>query len=209
MNVLDDSLSPDLVMAGRIDDLLTNRFGALVRYATQSGADGVLFTCSAFGPAIDVASTHAGVPVFKPNEAMFKEALDLCAGLGRAGRIGMVSTFSASVASMRDELTAIAKSRGIEFTLQVECPAGALEALGQGRVHEHDALVSEAAGQLLANDVLMLGQFSMSHMRDRVAAETGLPVLSSPDSAVRLLKKSIEAERDSFPCPPKTDWRYP
>ncbi|MFE8646354.1 aspartate/glutamate racemase family protein [Sphingomonas sp. NCPPB 2930] len=201
MNVLDDSLSPDLVLAGGIDDLLTDRFGALVSYATQSGADGVLFTCSAFGPAIDVASTHAGVPVFKPNEAMFEEALDLCAGLGRAGRIGMISTFAASVASMQDELTAIARRRGIEFTLQVECPAGALEALGQGRVQEHDSLVSGAVSQLLENDVLMLGQFSMSHMRNRVAVEARIPALSSPDSAVRLLKKSVEAKLKLFSPP--------
>lgn len=191
MNLLDDSLSPDLVAAGCIDDALMERFSSLALYAKGAGASGVLFTCSAFGPAIEQAGEASGIPTLKPNEPMFEEALDMCEALGRPGRIGMVSTFASSVESMTKELEASAKRRGIEFTLEVQCPAGALDALREGRHQEHDALVSNAAAQLQGVDVLMLGQFSMSHMRERVAADTGLPVLSSPDSAVLALKKSI------------------
>ncbi|MEH3086059.1 MAG: aspartate/glutamate racemase family protein [Xylophilus ampelinus] len=193
MDLLDDSLSPDLSAAGWIDEALTERFIALARYAVQSGAVGILFTCSAFGPAIEAAGASAGVPTLKPNEAMFEEALDVCAGLGRPGRIGMISTFAASVASMRHELEAIAGKRGIDFTLHVECPAGALEALSQGRPADHDAQVLAAARELRGCDIVMLGQFSTAHMRERVAADLSVPVLSSPDSAVRSLKKSVES----------------
>lgn len=193
MNVLDDSLSPDLAEAGEITAVLMERFQSLTQYAQATGAQGVLFTCSAFGPAIEAAAASAAVPTFKPNEAMFEEALGLCARLtGRAGRIGMVSTFAPSVPSMAQELQALAQRRQVAYALQVECPDGALKALGEGRADVHDTLVSQAAHKLLDCDVILLGQFSTSHMKSRVAAETGLPVLSSPDSAVHLLRRTVE-----------------
>jgi Asp/Glu/hydantoin racemase len=191
MNLLDDSLSPDLVEAGEINASLTERFCDLALYAKRTSADGILYTCSAFGPAIDVARGVVGLPVLKPNEAMFEAALDVCAALRRPGRVGLVSTFAASVPSMRDELFRAAESRGLAVSLSVECPQGALEALGRGDARTHDLLVRAAANNLLSCDVLMLGQFSMAHLRGRIAEETSLAVLSSPDSAVHTLKQAI------------------
>lgn len=191
-HVMDDSLTPDLEAAGGINQALIHRFELLAKHAEESGAEGILFTCSAFGPAIEAAAAVVRVPTLKPNEAMFLEALQLCAKLGRPGRIGMISTFAASVESMRDELSTLAQQQGIEFTLDVECPAGALAALRDGHAQEHDRLVNAAAKRFSTHDVVMLGQFSTSHMRAPLEAETGRPVLSSPDSAVRLLKRAVE-----------------
>ena len=50
MNLLDDSLSADLAREGGLTRGMTERFLKLGRYATGSGADAILFTCSAFGP---------------------------------------------------------------------------------------------------------------------------------------------------------------
>src|SRR6267154_4588341 len=53
MNLLDDSLSADLARDGALTDAMTERFLALARYAKSTGADAILFTCSAFGPCIE------------------------------------------------------------------------------------------------------------------------------------------------------------
>lgn len=71
------------------------RFDALTRYALDIGANGILFTCSAFGDAIEAARQGVDEPVLKPNEAMFAEALAV------DGRIGMPATFQPSVESMQ------------------------------------------------------------------------------------------------------------
>ena len=77
MNLLDDSLSADLARDGKLTDAMTERFLALGRYAASTGADAILFTCSAFGPCIEaVARAHAPMPVLKPNEAMIEQAVD-------------------------------------------------------------------------------------------------------------------------------------
>ncbi len=74
-NLLDDSLSPDLQRAGKIDRSLTDRFLKLATYARDAGADGIIFTCSAFGPAINACKEALPIPVLRPNEAMVEEAL--------------------------------------------------------------------------------------------------------------------------------------
>lgn len=193
MNLLDDSLSPALADAGCITASLIDRFGQLAAYAKGAGASGILFTCSAFGPAIEAASARVGIPALKPNEAMFAQALQCCVALGRAGRIGMVSTFAASVPSMREELLYMAQASGLSIELHVDCPGGALAALAAGHAEVHDAAVSASAARLADMDVILLGQFSTAHMRERVHAQTGRPVFSSPDSAVQQLKQLVEA----------------
>ncbi len=71
MNLLDDSLSADLARDGHLTDAMTERFLKLGRYVASTGAHAILFTCSAFGPCIEVvAAAHAPMPVLKPNEAM-------------------------------------------------------------------------------------------------------------------------------------------
>jgi len=71
MNLLDDSLSADLARDGNLTTAMTERFLLLGRYAAATGADAILFTCSAFGPCIEaVARTHVPMPVLKPNRKL-------------------------------------------------------------------------------------------------------------------------------------------
>ncbi|NKC31757.1 aspartate/glutamate racemase family protein [Falsiroseomonas selenitidurans] len=177
MNLLDDSLSADLARDGALGPAMTERFLTLGRYARGTGADGVLFSCSAFGPCIAaVAAELAPIPVLKPNEAAIEEA---CA-LGR--RIGLLATFPGTLASMPPEFPA-----GVAV---VPCLAeGALAALDAGDVATHDRLAVEATRHLAGRcDVVLLGQFSLARAASAVAATTGLPVVTTPGSAVRRLK---------------------
>ncbi len=179
MNLLDDSLSADLAASGRgLDAAMHARFERLAQYAVDCGSDGILFTCSAFGPCIDaVARIHSPLPVLKPNEAMIDEAV--ATGL----RIGLVSSFAPTLQSMPPEFPVRA---------QPVCAlaAGAMEALNAGEGELHDELVAQAAEALAKQGcaVIALAQFSMARARDRVAQRTGLPVLTTVDSAVRALK---------------------
>ena len=110
MNLLDDSLSADLARAGSLTPAMTERFLTLSRYAAGTGADGILFTCSAFGPCIDaVAAERAPMPVLKPNEAMIDEAVAEArrlAGPGRRPRIGLLATFQPTLETMPPEFPA-------------------------------------------------------------------------------------------------------
>jgi aspartate/glutamate racemase len=184
-NLLDDSLSADLARDGALTPAMTWRFLALARYAASCGADGILFTCSAFGPCIDAcAAALAPMPVLKPNEAMIDEAL---AAAGDAGRIGLLASFAPTLASMPAEFAAAAPRATLVPALADE----ALAALNRGDAAAHDRLVAEAARSLAGCDVIALAQFSLSSAAAQVAAATGVAVLTTPDSAVRKLRRLL------------------
>jgi hypothetical protein len=185
MNLLDDSLAPDLARDGVLTPAMTDRFLALARYGTSTGADAILFTCSAFGPCIEAcARAFPAIPVLKPNVAMIEDAVAL---VGPRGRIGLMATFAPTLASMPPEFDAVAP----EATL-VPCLAeGALAALNAGDGAGHDAAAVRAAAALEGCDVIALAQFSLSQAAGAVAAATGKTVLTTPESAVRKLRRLL------------------
>ncbi|MBS0341658.1 MAG: arylsulfatase [Proteobacteria bacterium] len=184
MNLLDDSLSADLARSGKgLDEAMHARFQTLARYAVDTGAQAILFTCSAFGPCIEaVARRHAGIPVLKPNEAMIDEAV-----AGGSGTLGLLATFGPTLESMPPEFP-----RG--FVLDPMLVQGALEALNAGDAAAHDALIAGAARKLAERGCtrIALAQFSMARARQACADATGLPVLTTVDSAVRALRRRLE-----------------
>src|SRR5256885_5945124 len=182
MNLLDDSLSADVARDGRLTDAMTARFVNLGRYATSTGSDAILFTCSAFGPCIEaVARVHAPMPVLKPNEAMIEQA----AAQGR--RIGLLSTFAPTLASMPREFPSAVE-------LVPKLVEGALAALDRGDRATHDRMVVEASRDLRDCDVVALAQFSIAATAPLVAEATGRPVVTTPDSAVEKLIKLLAAK---------------
>lgn len=183
MNLLDDSLSADLARDGRLTDAMTERFMAIGRYVVGTGADAILFTCSAFGPCIEaVAREHAPMPVLKPNEAMIEQAV------AKGRRIGLLSTFPPTLASMPSEFPS-------SIELVPKLAEGALAALDQGDRQEHDRLVIKASTDLRDCDLIALAQYSMAPAASLVAQATGRPVLTTPDSAVLKLKHMLGVDR--------------
>ena len=55
----------------------------------------------------------------------------------------------------------------------------------------HDRLVVEASRDLRDCDIIALAQYSMAPAAAEVAAATGRPVLTTPDSAVMKLKQLL------------------
>ena len=181
MNLLDDSLSADVAGTG-LDEAMQQRFFDLAGYAVGTGADAILFTCSAFGPCIEnVARRHAAIPVLKPNEAMIQEAV------AQGRKIGLLATFEPTLVSMPPEFPSGA-------SLETELAQGALAALDAGDGVLHDELASEAAGRLLARgcEVIALAQFSLARAARPIRDRYGVPVLTTVDSAVKALRQRLE-----------------
>ena len=187
-NLLDDSLSGDREAAKALSPALTARIGALADYAASSGAEGVLYTCSAFGPAIEAAANRLTIPVLKPNEAMFDKALD------SGKRVGMLATFAPAIASMEEEFRDMAKARGSGATLETYCAPGAREALMAVDLERHDDLIAEAVSMLPGCDVIVLAHFSMATALKKARARGAVPIFAAPDAAVESLRKRLSAK---------------
>jgi Asp/Glu/hydantoin racemase len=182
-SLLDDGLTPALAREAGLTPRIVQRICDLASYAARTGADGILFTCSAFTPAIDVAKRLVAVPVLKPDEAMYAAALDA----GR--RVGVLATMSAAAPTAEGQLRAAAAERGRPVEVRTAAVPEALRALEAGNGALYDRLVAEAAHRLAPDvDVLCLAQFSMARARPAAQAAVGVPVLASPAAAVARLK---------------------
>lgn len=188
VNLLDDSLSPDRARIAALGPAFFDRFDRLADYAVSIGADGILFTCSAFGPVIEAIAGRLPIPVLKPNEAMYETALS------QGRRIGMIATFAPAAATMEAEFEEDAKRLSSDAQLEIRVVPAAMDALRRGDVETHNALVSAEAGQFEAIDALMLAHFSTARALDACRATSAIPILTSPDAAISKLRNLIEKQ---------------
>jgi aspartate/glutamate racemase len=182
VNLLDDSLSVDRAKDAELTDAMQARIRTLAGYAAGNQAQGILFTCSAFGPAIEAAAREQKVPVLKPNEAMFEAAFE------KGEKIGMLATFGPATATMEAEFAEEADRRKSRARLQTELVEEAMAALKGGDAERHNRLLAERAPRLQDCDVILLAHFSTSRAAEAVRKVVGRPVLTSPDAAVMKMK---------------------
>lgn len=192
VNLLDDGLTLDRAKEGAtISEALIERFVDFGRYAHRIGADGILVTCSAFGPAIDRMCEVLPIPVLRPNEAMFREAI------AAGSRIGMLATFGPAVSTMADEFDSFTAETGSDATLETIVVAEAIDLLRKGDAATHNRLVAARAPELSGHDAIMLAHFSTSRAAEAVRAAVNVPVLTAPEAAVTRMKQMIG---DTGPC---------
>jgi Asp/Glu/hydantoin racemase len=182
-NLLDDDLMPAYTREGGLTPHIVERICELALYAARTGADGILFTCSVFPQAEDLAKSLVRVPLLKPDEAMIAAALDG----GR--RIGVVATNPPAGPAAEAQLRAGAGTRGLGIEVVQSLAEGAFAIGNAGDAATHDRMVVEAAERIAGTvDVICLAQVSMALARAAVQARVPVPVLTAPATAVARLK---------------------
>ena len=164
---------------------MIERFVTLARYARGCGADAILFTCSAFGPAIEAARAALDMPVLKPNEAMLEEAL--AAGT----RIGLMATFEPSIPALKAELEELARDKGVKLKIQTRSRTGRPRRAPRRPARRARSPDRCGCGELEDCEALVLGQFSMASAAEWIPNSRGRKVLTSPASAVMRLKQAL------------------
>lgn len=191
VNLLDDGLSIDRARESELTEAMIERFVDFGSYGHRMGADGILVTCSAFGPAIDRMIEALPIPVLKPNEAMFQAAI------AQGGRVGMLATFGPSVGTMTEEFDEFVARSGQKASLSTVLVADAMDLLRKGDADSHNRLVAARAPELADHDAIMLAHFSTSRAADAVRRVVDVPVLTAPHAAVMRMREMIEARAGS------------
>ncbi|WP_299475461.1 aspartate/glutamate racemase family protein [uncultured Roseibium sp.] len=194
ISILEEGLSVDRAAAHELTRELSERILGLSHYAELTKSDGVLFTCSAFGSAIEAAARQSDIPVMKPNEAMFDAAFEY------GDRIAMIYTFEPAATGMEQEFQEASASRGRSSQLVSHFAAKALEAKRAGDIETHDRLVAETAANIGEADVILLAQFSMASAAPLARTKTEIPVLTSPEAAITELRRRVAARSGAVAC---------
>jgi Asp/Glu/hydantoin racemase len=187
INIVDDSLLPDVMTSGKISEAVTRRMCAYVIAAEVAGANAVLSLCSSLGPTIDVARKLVSIPVIKIDDAMADKAAREADSIGVMATVG--TTLGPTVELIKEKAAAMDKKVEIHHCLVPK----AFEALMSGNKDKHDAMVSAAAKDVASKvDILVLAQASMTRLAPRLQTETGLTVLTSPRLGIEYTRRVLD-----------------
>ena len=185
-HIADDSLIQEVIANDAVTPAVRRRLLSHYVAAADAGADVVFNTCSSVGDIADYGNIYAPIPVFRIDYPMAVEAVTT------ANRIGVISTLPTTLAPTRRLLENEAKKAGREVVLVDGLADGAFAAGQSGDGETHDRLIAEAATKIAGQvDMFVLAQGSMARMEQRLAEMTGKPVLSSPVSGVKGLRKFL------------------
>lgn len=188
ITILEEGLAADRASGAASMDALNARIVHLARYAEGLNPDAILYTCSAFGRGIEEAAATSHLPVLKPNEAMFEAAFDM------GNDIAMIYTFAPAAKGMEDEFAEEAARRGSPAKIRSVYAECALDALKAGDADTHDRLIADAATGLSDADAILLAHFSMARAAPAVRDVTKVPVLTSPEAAIKKLQTALSAK---------------
>ena len=175
-HILDEPLLEAIRLRGRAASEDAERLLSHARQAERIGAQAVLVTCSTTSPLVDQIQARVAIPVFKIDQAMIEQAVQL------GPRIGVIATNPTTLAPTRQMLLAQAARTGKKIEYEEIYIEGALDALLRGQAELHDRLVQQAITEVRpAVDVVVLAQASIARALENGAVPgEGVPVLSSP-----------------------------
>lgn len=185
LNILDETIYADVGPDGVLPAGMEDRIAGLLRQAERGGADGIVFTGSTFGPAVDAVRGQVGVPVLKADEAMCAEAV------ATGGRITVACTARRALPVIRANIEAAAAEAGARPAITELCVEGAKDAITAGDHETHDRLIAETLAAARDYDVLLLGQVSMVPARARLSPTVAARVLTSPDASVARMRALV------------------
>jgi len=188
INIIDDSLLPDVMEVGKITPEVTSRMVDYVVAAEKTGADAILSLCSSLGPSIDEARKHVKVPVIKIDDAMTELAVK------NAKKIGVMATVPTTLGPTVD----LIKEKADKLKKSVEVTPclvkGAFELLMSGDKDNHDAMVMESAKELAKTiDIIVFAQASMTRLAGYVSRGVEKDVLTSPRLGIEHTKAVLDS----------------
>jgi hypothetical protein len=189
-NILDDRLVSDAVRTGVVA-ALRSRMLRLIDHVVRSGADAVVMTCSMYGGVRPLAEDLHCLPVLAADDALFEAVLSAAPTRGL-----LVGSLPSAVSDSLARFHGFAWERGSSLRLHghVVSTAGAGDA---------DTLATNIASSLRERasvagagtpDLIVLAQYSLAPAATAISAMLGVPVLSGPELAARMLRRRLQEQ---------------
>ncbi|MFJ6105720.1 aspartate/glutamate racemase family protein [Streptomyces sp. NPDC092359] len=186
-NLLDDRLLTDAPDDGPPSADLMERMRRLIGYALAGGADGVLLTCSLYGPVTEAVETP--VPLLAPDTAAFERARALAT---EGGRVLVLASFEAA---MRDSVARFSAAATAAGSAAEPVGVVAPDAFGAAREGDARALADALRDACLPHiggaDTVLLGQYSLAPAATTLSTALGVPVVSGPRAAAVALRTAL------------------
>ncbi len=182
-----DFINDDFSIPDPMPEAAFDRVASVLRYSRDCRVDGIIFCGSVFGRLVEVGREALDVPVLTSYEGMIEAAF------ANGPRMGILATAPGTISCLSDDIERYAGERGLEYTVSGKVAEGAFETLVGGDRPGHDDIVVVAAETITDCDSLLLGQFSMGLVPQKIEPVEGRPVLTAPHTAVAKMRALLSA----------------
>jgi Asp/Glu/hydantoin racemase len=187
INIVDDSLLPEVMANGSITNDIVRRISAYALQAEALGASAILNQCSSVGEAVDVVRNIINIPYVKVDESMAEEAVNL------GERISVIGTVKSTMNPSARLIEKTADKLNKNVIVRQCLVEGALDVLmKEGDKEKHNSMVLKVIENVeKESDVIVLAQGSMTVLLPQLK-HIQRPVLTSPRSGVTRIKHVLE-----------------
>jgi Asp/Glu/hydantoin racemase len=186
INLLDDSILPQLARNGGNLNEVEPRLVQYAQCAQQAGADALLFACSSVGEIAQVARQAVSIPIVRIDEAMAEAAV------GRGSKIGVAATLATTLNPTTRLLQHKAAEAGREVEIVPILVSAAYQRLMAGDKDGHDEILAEALLKLADQaDAVVLAQASMARVIPRLPETVRGKFLTSPRLGMQRLAEEV------------------
>ena len=180
VNLMDDSLLADTRKLGGMTPAIARRVMRSALSAQDSGADGILVTCTSVNKATELIKPFLDIPMLNIEEPVADMAVE------NGSKIGILATLSTSPDAIGRVINRKAEACGKRIELVNSVVDGAFDILSQGNREKHDEMVREALYKLEKEvDVIAFAQISMSLIDHR---ELAVPVYKIGNSGFERIR---------------------
>jgi Asp/Glu/hydantoin racemase len=188
-NILDDRLLQDADEAGGVTPELADRMTRLIEHARHEGADGVLLTCSMYGPVAERLAVNAALPLFAPDQAAFAAVV-----AGEYTDVLVLSSGAGPLVDSVDRLRAVLADADSTTTVSGAVAPDAAAAARAGDIAALTAALRQAVESAAATpDAILLGQYSISPAATALEEALHIPVIAGPQRAAAAMRQALES----------------
>jgi aspartate/glutamate racemase len=191
INLMDDSILPELAMNGGDLDAVKQRWIQYTITAESLGADCVLSACSSVGDVADEAASLLGIPVLRIDEVMAEQAVE-----GASHSIGLAATLTTTMQPTERLLRRTMDRKGKSLTLIPMLAEEAYKLLMQGDREGHDRVLGQALTSLAERtEIVVLAQASMARVVAALPETMHARFLTSPRLGMERVKQVLEGRK--------------
>jgi Asp/Glu/hydantoin racemase len=190
INIVDDSILPELISNQADISLVEERVKYYIQVAVDQGADLVMSACSSIGEIFDQEDENYDIPVMRIDSAMADKAVE------NAETIGVAATLETTLSPSTELIKKKAAARNKKIEIKTALADSAYQKLMEGNQDEHDRLLAEKLKKLAAEvEIVVLAQASMARAVSTLPAEKQHKFLTSPELGIQKALDKISSDQ--------------
>ena len=172
-NILDEYLAQEAVECGASTHL-ANRFLAAAKLAESTDADLIVCTCTSMIPIIDSVRPFLNVPIILIDDELHRQAPF------HGENVTILATAESALETTRKKyMESVEKQKAGNKTVSTFVCPEANRYMREGNMAEHDRLVLESVKDIKNTDLIILSQYSLTHLSTDIEAICGCEVMGS------------------------------